>query len=77
MKKEKDRQEYVEADSGFILVGAPVQWSTVIPWKYGQYEKNILDIALRIVNVPLESQNDPLVISNSLAHVVIYILPIV
>ena len=68
MKNEKERQEYVEADSGFILTGAPLAWSSSIPWKYGQYEKNILDIALNVLEVPLESRNDALAISKNLAH---------
>ena len=68
MENEKDRQQYVMNDSGFIVVGAPFSRSYGIPWKYGQYEKNILDIALHILDVSLQNRNDPLVVSRFLGH---------
>ncbi|XP_062946714.1 protein-glutamine gamma-glutamyltransferase 5 isoform X1 [Cynocephalus volans] len=52
------RQEYVVNDYGFIYQGNK-NWIHPCPWNYGQFEENIIDICLELLDKSLNFQVDP------------------
>ncbi|XP_075033772.1 protein-glutamine gamma-glutamyltransferase 5-like [Mixophyes fleayi] len=49
LENEAKRQEYIMNDYGFVYQGNH-KWISTCPWNYGQWEDNILDISLRILD---------------------------
>uniref|UniRef100_A0A8C5X7Z6 protein-glutamine gamma-glutamyltransferase n=1 Tax=Malurus cyaneus samueli TaxID=2593467 RepID=A0A8C5X7Z6_9PASS len=60
MAKEKERQEYVLNDSGIIFQGLEKDIQPEA-WNYGQFEEDILDISLAILDRSLNHREDPAV----------------
>ncbi|XP_035423118.1 protein-glutamine gamma-glutamyltransferase 6-like [Cygnus atratus] len=58
MANEKDRQEYVLNDSGIIFHGLE-KYIQQEAWNYGQFEEDILDISLAILDRSLNHRKDP------------------
>uniref|UniRef100_G3TPT3 Protein-glutamine gamma-glutamyltransferase 5 n=1 Tax=Loxodonta africana TaxID=9785 RepID=G3TPT3_LOXAF len=58
MDSEPQRQEYVMNDYGFIYQGNK-NWICPCPWNYGQFEENIIDICLKLLDKSLNFQIDP------------------
>ncbi|KAM4829508.1 protein-glutamine gamma-glutamyltransferase 5 [Thomomys bottae] len=58
LDSEPQRQEYVVNDYGFIYQGNK-NWIRPCPWNYGQFEENILDICLELLDKSLHFQIDP------------------
>ncbi|XP_076983742.1 protein-glutamine gamma-glutamyltransferase 5 isoform X2 [Tamandua tetradactyla] len=54
---EPQRQEYVMNDYGFIYQGNK-NWIQPCPWNYGQFEENIIDICLTLLDKSLNFQID-------------------
>ena len=71
MQNEEERQRYILDDTGFIVTGS-FKARKGKPWKYGQYEHDILDVALYVLDATLINQSDPLLVSDHLAHGVIF-----
>ncbi|KAJ8302695.1 hypothetical protein KUTeg_019091 [Tegillarca granosa] len=74
MEKEEDRNEYVLNDDGYVFQGSAGQIYTK-PWHFGQYDKDILDISLRLLRVGFggnitNKMADPVMISRTIAMVV-------
>ncbi|XP_009469727.1 PREDICTED: protein-glutamine gamma-glutamyltransferase 6-like [Nipponia nippon] len=60
MANEKERQEYVLNDSGIIFQGLE-KYIQQEAWNYGQFEEDILDISLAILDRSLNHHQDPAV----------------
>ncbi|XP_013814002.2 protein-glutamine gamma-glutamyltransferase 6-like [Apteryx mantelli] len=60
MANEKERQEYVLNDSGIIFQGLE-KYIQQEAWNYGQFEEDILDISLAILDRSLNHRQDPAV----------------
>ncbi|KAM6053730.1 protein-glutamine gamma-glutamyltransferase 6-like [Chlamydotis macqueenii] len=60
MASEKERQEYVLNDSGIIFQGLEKHIQQEA-WNYGQFEEDILDISLAILDRSLNHRQDPAV----------------
>uniref|UniRef100_A0A8C3XF74 protein-glutamine gamma-glutamyltransferase n=1 Tax=Cyanoderma ruficeps TaxID=181631 RepID=A0A8C3XF74_9PASS len=60
MANEKERQEYVLNDSGIIFQGVEKDIQQEA-WNYGQFEEDILDISLAILDRSLSHREDPAV----------------
>ncbi|KAM6242648.1 protein-glutamine gamma-glutamyltransferase 6-like [Spheniscus humboldti] len=60
MANEKERQEYVLNDSGIIFQGLE-KYIQQEAWNYGQFEEDILDISLAILDRSLNHRHDPAV----------------
>ncbi|XP_037691349.1 protein-glutamine gamma-glutamyltransferase 5 [Choloepus didactylus] len=58
LDSEPQRQEYVMNDYGFIYQGNK-NWIQPCPWNYGQFEENIIDICLQLLDKSLNFQIDP------------------
>uniref|UniRef100_A0A8C5KV92 Protein-glutamine gamma-glutamyltransferase 5 n=1 Tax=Jaculus jaculus TaxID=51337 RepID=A0A8C5KV92_JACJA len=58
MDSEPQRQEYIVNDYGFIYQGNK-NWIRPCPWNYGQFEENIIDICLELLEKSLNFQVDP------------------
>ncbi|XP_051829616.1 protein-glutamine gamma-glutamyltransferase 5, partial [Antechinus flavipes] len=58
MESEPQRQEYVMNDHGFIYQGNK-NWIRPCPWNYGQFEEDIVDICLKLLDKSLNFQVDP------------------
>uniref|UniRef100_A0A8B9NJK4 protein-glutamine gamma-glutamyltransferase n=1 Tax=Accipiter nisus TaxID=211598 RepID=A0A8B9NJK4_9AVES len=58
MANEKERQEYVLNDSGIIFQGLE-KYIQQEAWNYGQFEEDILDISLAILDRSLNHRQDP------------------
>ncbi|XP_054421082.1 protein-glutamine gamma-glutamyltransferase 5 isoform X2 [Pteronotus mesoamericanus] len=58
LESEPQRQEYVMNDYGFIYQGNK-NWIYPCPWNYGQFEENIIDICLKLLDKSLNFQTDP------------------
>ncbi|XP_063105629.1 protein-glutamine gamma-glutamyltransferase 5 isoform X2 [Cavia porcellus] len=58
LDSEPQRQEYVVNDYGFIYQGNK-NWIRPCPWNYGQFEDNIIDICLELLDKSLNFQIDP------------------
>uniref|UniRef100_A0A5F8GC27 protein-glutamine gamma-glutamyltransferase n=1 Tax=Monodelphis domestica TaxID=13616 RepID=A0A5F8GC27_MONDO len=58
LESEPQRQEYVMNDHGFIYQGNK-NWIRPCPWNYGQFEENIINICLKLLDKSLNSQVDP------------------
>nr|XP_036874876.1 protein-glutamine gamma-glutamyltransferase 5 [Manis javanica] len=58
LDSEPQRQEYVVNDYGFIYQGNK-NWIRPCPWNYGQFEENIIDICLELLDKSLNFQFDP------------------
>ncbi|XP_019500459.1 PREDICTED: protein-glutamine gamma-glutamyltransferase 5 [Hipposideros armiger] len=58
LDSEPQRQEYVMNDYGFIYQGNK-NWIRPCPWNYGQFEENIIDICLELLDKSLNFQTDP------------------
>uniref|UniRef100_G1SDI9 Protein-glutamine gamma-glutamyltransferase 5 n=1 Tax=Oryctolagus cuniculus TaxID=9986 RepID=G1SDI9_RABIT len=58
LDSEPQRQEYVVNDYGFIYQGNK-NWIRPCPWNYGQFEENIVDICLELLDKSLNFQVDP------------------
>ncbi|XP_004609842.2 protein-glutamine gamma-glutamyltransferase 5 [Sorex araneus] len=58
LDSEPQRQEYVVNDYGFIYQGNK-NWIQPCPWNYGQFEENIVDICLELLDKSLNFQLDP------------------
>ncbi|XP_037020409.2 protein-glutamine gamma-glutamyltransferase 2 [Artibeus jamaicensis] len=50
LESEEERQEYVLSQQGFIYQGS-AKFIKSIPWNFGQFEGDILDICLMLLNV--------------------------
>ncbi|KAJ7332323.1 hypothetical protein JRQ81_014503 [Phrynocephalus forsythii] len=59
LPKEAERQEYVLSESGVVYVGSS-QSIRARGWDYGQFQKDILDICLSILDRSLNHRKDPL-----------------
>uniref|UniRef100_A0A8C5R8J8 protein-glutamine gamma-glutamyltransferase n=1 Tax=Leptobrachium leishanense TaxID=445787 RepID=A0A8C5R8J8_9ANUR len=57
MENEAQRQEYVMNDYGFVYQGNR-NWITPCPWNFGQFEDDILDIILKILDKSLNYLED-------------------
>ncbi|KAM4622712.1 protein-glutamine gamma-glutamyltransferase 5-like [Discoglossus pictus] len=57
MEDETWRQEYVMNDYGFVYQGNE-NWITPCPWNYGQFEDDIVDICLKILDKNLNFKQD-------------------
>ncbi|XP_022524305.2 protein-glutamine gamma-glutamyltransferase 2 [Astyanax mexicanus] len=55
---EAERQEYVLSQDGLIYRGKPKR-ITVLPWTFGQFEPDMLDICLKILDKSLQHLQDP------------------
>uniref|UniRef100_H1A193 protein-glutamine gamma-glutamyltransferase n=1 Tax=Taeniopygia guttata TaxID=59729 RepID=H1A193_TAEGU len=60
MADEKERQEYVLNDSGIIFQGLEKDIQEEA-WNYGQFEEDILDISLAVLDRSLNHREDPAV----------------
>ncbi|XP_068272563.1 protein-glutamine gamma-glutamyltransferase 6-like [Nyctibius grandis] len=60
MANEKERQEYILNDSGIIFQGLE-KYIQPEAWNYGQFEEDILDISLAILDRSLNHRQDPAV----------------
>ncbi|KFV98645.1 Protein-glutamine gamma-glutamyltransferase 6, partial [Eurypyga helias] len=58
MANEEERQEYVLNDSGIIFQGLE-KYIQQEAWNYGQFEEDILDISLAILDRSLNHRQDP------------------
>ncbi|CAK6432317.1 unnamed protein product [Pipistrellus nathusii] len=58
LDSEPQRQEYVMNDYGFIYQGNK-NWIRPCPWNYGQFEDNIINICLELLDKSLNFQMDP------------------
>ncbi|XP_074145522.1 protein-glutamine gamma-glutamyltransferase 5 [Sminthopsis crassicaudata] len=58
LESEPQRQEYVMNDHGFIYQGNK-NWIRPCPWNYGQFEEDIVDICLKLLDKSLNFQVDP------------------
>ncbi|XP_066443501.1 protein-glutamine gamma-glutamyltransferase E-like [Eleutherodactylus coqui] len=58
LANEEERKEYILNDHGIIFMGNDKQISG-IGWNYGQFENNILNICLTILDRSLNYQKDP------------------
>ena len=58
MADEKNRNEYVLNEQGLIWAGSTTSYGKV-KWNYGQFEKDILDIALRLLDQDKRAKTDP------------------
>ncbi|XP_027725486.1 protein-glutamine gamma-glutamyltransferase E [Vombatus ursinus] len=59
MMNNAEREEYVEEDAGVIFVGSTNRIS-MVGWNYGQYEEDILNISLMILDRSLNFRRDPI-----------------
>ncbi|CAH2302357.1 -glutamine gamma-glutamyltransferase 5 isoform X1 [Pelobates cultripes] len=57
MENQVERQEYVLNDYGFVYQGNS-NWITPCPWNFGQFEDDILDITLKLLDKNLNYLND-------------------
>ncbi|XP_069807655.1 protein-glutamine gamma-glutamyltransferase 5-like [Dendropsophus ebraccatus] len=57
LDNEPGRQEYVMNDYGFVYQGNQ-NWITPCPWNYGQFEDDIIDITLRLLDKNLNYLQD-------------------
>lgn len=75
MEGEAERQEYVLAEDGLIWRGSHNRLRPTV-WKYAQFERDILDCALHLMNqvgkVRVSGRNDPVVITRCLSAAVSY-----
>ncbi|XP_054836156.1 protein-glutamine gamma-glutamyltransferase 5-like isoform X2 [Eublepharis macularius] len=55
---EEERREYVLNEQGIIFQGNR-DWIRPSPWNYGQFEEDIVDIALKLLDRSLNFQRDP------------------
>uniref|UniRef100_A0A5F8HC02 protein-glutamine gamma-glutamyltransferase n=1 Tax=Monodelphis domestica TaxID=13616 RepID=A0A5F8HC02_MONDO len=58
MMNNAEREEYVEEDAGIIYVGS-VNRISMVGWNYGQFEDDILNICLSILDRSLNFRRDP------------------
>ncbi|XP_072488499.1 protein-glutamine gamma-glutamyltransferase E isoform X1 [Notamacropus eugenii] len=58
MMNNAEREEYVEEDAGIIYVGSTNRIS-MVGWNFGQYEEDILNISLTILDRSLNFRRDP------------------
>nr|XP_004661486.1 protein-glutamine gamma-glutamyltransferase E [Jaculus jaculus] len=58
MGNHAERQEYVEEDSGIIYVGSTNRIG-MVGWNFGQFEQDILNISLSILDKSLNFRRDP------------------
>uniref|UniRef100_A0A8C6H2V9 Protein-glutamine gamma-glutamyltransferase E n=1 Tax=Mus spicilegus TaxID=10103 RepID=A0A8C6H2V9_MUSSI len=58
MSNHAERQEYVEEDSGIIYVGSTNRIG-MVGWNFGQFEEDILNISLSILDRSLNFRRDP------------------
>jgi len=70
---EAERQEYVMAEDGLIWRGSHNRLQPTV-WKYAQFERDILDCALHLMNyvgkVRVFGRNDPVIITRCLSAAV-------
>lgn len=75
LENEDERQEYVLAEDGLIWRGNRNRLRPTV-WKYAQFERDILDSALHLMNqvgkVRVNGRNDPVVITRCLSAAVSY-----
>lgn len=75
LENEAERQEYVLAEDGLIWRGSHNRLRPTV-WKYAQFERDILDSALHLMNqvgkVRVSGRNDPVVITRCLSAAVSY-----
>lgn len=73
LEGEAERQEYVLAEDGLIWRGSHNRLRPTV-WKYAQFERDILDCALHLMNyvgkVRVSGRNDPVVITRCLSAAV-------
>ncbi|KAM4622715.1 protein-glutamine gamma-glutamyltransferase E-like [Discoglossus pictus] len=71
MAEEDQKQEYVLNQTGVQSIGSDDKMM-VLPWQYNQFENNILDISLAILDRSLNYQKDP-VLDVSQRHDPLYV----
>uniref|UniRef100_A0A8D0G466 protein-glutamine gamma-glutamyltransferase n=1 Tax=Sphenodon punctatus TaxID=8508 RepID=A0A8D0G466_SPHPU len=59
LESEPRRQEYIMKDYGFVYQGNK-NWIHPCPWNYGQFEEDIVEICLKLLDRSLYFQHDPL-----------------
>ncbi|XP_075069071.1 protein-glutamine gamma-glutamyltransferase 5-like [Mixophyes fleayi] len=79
LENEKERKEYVMNENGFIFVGN-ANYISKRSWIYGQFDEDIVDICLKILDESLEShknaledysrRNDPVYVSRVLSAMI-------
>lgn len=73
LEDEAERQEYVLAEDGLIWRGSHNRLRPTV-WKYAQFERDILDCALHLMNqvgkVRVSGRNDPVIITRCLSAAV-------
>ncbi|XP_072552168.1 protein-glutamine gamma-glutamyltransferase 2-like [Salminus brasiliensis] len=58
LANEAERQEYVLSQDGLIYRGKP-KHITTLPWTFGQFEPDMLDICLKVLDKSLQHLQDP------------------
>ncbi|XP_051835926.1 protein-glutamine gamma-glutamyltransferase E [Antechinus flavipes] len=58
MRNNAEREEYVEEDAGIIYVGSTNRIN-MVGWNFGQFEEDILNISLTILDRSLNFRRDP------------------
>ncbi|XP_076968413.1 protein-glutamine gamma-glutamyltransferase E [Tamandua tetradactyla] len=58
MNNDAEREEYVQQDSGVIFVGSTNRIS-MFGWNFGQFEEDILNISLSVLDKSLNFRRDP------------------
>ncbi|XP_044515640.1 protein-glutamine gamma-glutamyltransferase E [Gracilinanus agilis] len=58
MMNNAEREEYVEEDAGILYVGS-VNRISMVGWNFGQYEEDILNICLTVLDRSLNFRRDP------------------
>ncbi|XP_063779097.1 protein-glutamine gamma-glutamyltransferase 5-like isoform X2 [Pseudophryne corroboree] len=79
MENEDERKEYIMNEYGFIFVGNS-NYISKRPWIYGQFDEDIVDICLKLLDKSLEShknaledysrRNDPVYVSRVLSAMI-------
>uniref|UniRef100_A0A4W3J396 Protein-glutamine gamma-glutamyltransferase 2 n=1 Tax=Callorhinchus milii TaxID=7868 RepID=A0A4W3J396_CALMI len=58
LNSDKERKEYVMNEQGTIFVGCS-SYIDNIPWNFGQFEEDILDICLKLLNNSIKYETNP------------------
>ncbi|KAM5291961.1 protein-glutamine gamma-glutamyltransferase 4 [Ctenodactylus gundi] len=72
LPSEEERKEYVLNDTGYIYMGSSKQIKEK-PWTYGQFEKNVLDCSVLVMNagfLKTVEMRDPVLVSRNVGAMV-------
>ncbi|KAM4017592.1 protein-glutamine gamma-glutamyltransferase 5-like [Anomaloglossus baeobatrachus] len=79
LQNQEERKEYVMNENGFIFVGN-AEYISKVSWNFGQFDEDIVDICLKLLDESLEShknelqdytkRNDPVYISRVLSAMI-------